>query len=269
MFQISKIMSHCYSTVSCNNGKMGYYYFIAFFSLLFHRYLSLRQLYLISSLSVTLYLFPLLPAQESCSRSLSRKLPLISLVLAADLAALCSSFGWFGGFWVCDWVEVVGCGRIMDCVWDWVLIWIEVLGWVLMAWFRWEVSHGDCAVFVVAVERWKRKVGGGWIVVFFFFFAGVGGYRLRSGGRGRLLGLGLCFFFFFLLPPTIVCGCGWWGNGGSGCCDGLVFFFFFFSLFCWGFWIWNLLVLLVLLIGVDVVAVVDDNGEEIIYYFNV
>ena len=62
------------------------------------------------------------------------------------------------------------------------------------------MSHGDFAIFVVAVERWKRKVGGGWIVVFFFFFAGVGGYRLRSGGRGRLLGLGLCFFFFFLLP---------------------------------------------------------------------
>ena len=33
--------------------------------------ISLRQLYLISSLSVTLYLFPLLLAQESCSRSLS------------------------------------------------------------------------------------------------------------------------------------------------------------------------------------------------------
>ena len=32
------------------------------------------------------------------------------------------------------------------------------------------MSHGDYAVFVVAVERWKRKVGGGWIVVFFFFF---------------------------------------------------------------------------------------------------
>ena len=29
------------------------------------------------------------------------------------------------------------------------------------------------------------------------------------------------------------------------------------------------LMLLLLLIGVDVVAVVDDNGKEIIYYFNV
>ena len=32
------------------------------------------------------------------------------------------------------------------------------------------MSHGDCAMFVVVVERWNRKVGGGWIVGFFFFF---------------------------------------------------------------------------------------------------
>ena len=50
--------------------------------------ISLRQLYLISSLSVTLYLFPLLPAQESCSRSLSRKLPLISPPHASVLVDL-------------------------------------------------------------------------------------------------------------------------------------------------------------------------------------
>ena len=31
------------------------------------------------------------------------------------------------------------------------------------------MSHGDCAMFVVVVERWKRKVGGGWIVGVFFF----------------------------------------------------------------------------------------------------
>ena len=54
-----------------NNCKIKYYYFIAFFSLFFHRYLSLCRLYLISSLSISLYLFPLLLAQESCSRSLS------------------------------------------------------------------------------------------------------------------------------------------------------------------------------------------------------
>ena len=231
-------MPHCYSTVSCNNGKMGYYYFIAFFSLLFRRYLSLRQLYLISYLSVTPYLFPLLPAQESFSRSLSRKLPPISPphfpVLAADLTSprrwshrlilhnsppisspqapvlvdlvgfgfwfrlrlwvvsQVTSMGWvevvgcgFDGLIRVIWVEVVGCGRIMDRVWDWVLIWVEVLGWASMAWFRWEVSHSDCAVFVFV----------------------VGGCRLRSGGRWRLLGPGLCFFF--LLPIAIVCGCGW------------------------------------------------------------
>ena len=70
------------------------------------------------------------------------------------------------------------------------------------------MSHGDCAVFVVVVERWKRKVGGGWIVGFFFFF--------------RLL--------------------------------------------------WRFLELeFVGVVAVDVVAVavVDDRGEEIIYYFNV
>ena len=92
------------------------------------------------------------------------------------------------------------------------------------------MSHGDYAVFVVAVERWKRKVGGGWIVV-----------------------------FFFLLPIAVVYGCGWWGNGGSGCCDGLVFFFF------------PLLLRFLDLefVGVVVVDVIDDKGEEIIYYFNV
>ena len=30
-----------------------------------------------------------------------------------------------------------------------------------------------------------------------------------------------------------------------------------------------MLLLLMLLIGIDVVAIVDDNGEKIIYYFNV
>ena len=29
------------------------------------------------------------------------------------------------------------------------------------------------------------------------------------------------------------------------------------------------LMLLLLLIGIDVIAIVDDNGKEIIYYFNV
>ena len=225
------------------------------FSLSSSIYISLRQLYLISSLSVTLYLFPLLPAQESCSRSLSRKLPLISPPHASVLVDLVG-FGfvigfWFGFrlwvvsqvtsmFWVevvgCDfdgliqviWVEVMGCGRIMDHVWDWVLIWIEVLGWALMAWFRWEVSHGDCAVFVVVIERWKRKVGGGWIVGF-----GCGWWLVvEKWWKTKVVRVWIVFFF--LLPVAVVCGCGWWGNGGNGCCCcvvmvwfGLVFFFFF------------------------------------------
>ena len=207
--------------------------------------------YLLSSLFVTLYLFPLLPAQESYSRSLLRKLPPISPphfpVLVADLASprrwsrhlilhnsppispphapisidlvdfgfwfglrlwvvsQATSMGWvevagcgFDGLIQVIWVEVVGCSQIMDRVWDWVLIWIEVQGWASMTWFRWEVSHGDCVVFVVVVERWKRKVGGGWIEGFFFFTV-VGGCQLRSGKRGRLLGPRLCFFFFFFL----------------------------------------------------------------------
>ena len=56
------------------------------------------------------------------------------------------------------------------------------------------MSHDDYVVFVAVVESWKRKVGGGYIVGFFFFLV-VGGCKLRSGGRVRLLGPGLCFFF--------------------------------------------------------------------------
>ena len=120
----------------------------------------------------------------------------------------------FDGLIQVIWVEVVGCSWIMDRVWDWVLIWIEILGWASMAWFRWEVSHSDCVVFVVVVERWKSQVGGGWIVGFIFvlFVCFVfcvcmcvcvcGGCRLKSGERGRLLGPEI--FFFFLLPWFMV-----------------------------------------------------------------
>ena len=60
----------------------------------------------------------------------------------------------------------------------------------------------------------------------FLFFPMVGGCQLRSGGRGRLLGL---------LTAVVICGCGWWGNGGSGCCCCVVMavvmvWFFFFPL---------------------------------------
>ena len=88
-----------------NNGKMGYYYFIAFFSLVFHIYLSLRWLSLISSLSITLYLFPLLLAQESCSRSLARKLPPVLPVLTASFSTTrCRSHHLMLRFWLIWWV---------------------------------------------------------------------------------------------------------------------------------------------------------------------
>ena len=76
------------------------------------------------------------------------------------------------------------------------------------------MSHSDCVVFVVVVERWKSQVGGGWIVGFIFvlFVCFVfcvcmcvcvcGGCRLKSGERGRLLGPEI--FFFFLLPWFMV-----------------------------------------------------------------
>ena len=151
-------MPHCYSIVSNmrrygqqwqngilsqvwdgtdNNGKMEYYYFIAFFSLLFHRYLSPSTLSYFFSLCHSLSL-PSPPCSRKllkitlkkvatdlaaslsspCHRSCQSS-PLISSPhspqLAADLAASCSSFGWFGGFWVCDWVLI------------WVMSWVEVV----------------------------------------------------------------------------------------------------------------------------------------------
>ena len=101
------------------------------------------------------------------------------------------------------------------------------------------MSHGDCAVFVVVIERWKRKVGGGWIVAFFFF---CWGWWLPVEKWQKRKVVGAWIVFFFLLPIAVVYGCGWWGNGGSGCCDGLVFFFFpsFVEVFgfgiCWCCW---------------------------------
>ena len=67
------------------------------------------------------------------------------------------------------------------------------------------MSHDDCVVFVAMVESWKRKVGGGYIVVFFFFLV-VGGCKLRSGGRVRLLGPGLCFFFSLMSWFVVMVG---------------------------------------------------------------
>ena len=85
------------------------------------------------------------------------------------------------------------------------------------------MSHGDCAVFVVVIERWKRKVGGGWIVGF-----GCGWWLVvEKWWKTKVVRVWIVFFF--LLPVAVVCGCGWWGNGGSGCycCVVMVWFFFF------------------------------------------
>ena len=107
---------------------------------------------------------------------------------------------------------------------------------------------------------------GWWRLICLFFYAVIGGCcQLRSGRKGRLFGPGLCFFY--LLPTAVVCGCGWWGNSGSGCCCCVVmvwFFFFFFPLL-----LRFLDLEFVGVVAVDVAVVVDDNGEEIIYYFNV
>ena len=68
-----------------------------------------------------------------------------------------------------------------------------------------------------------------WVFFFFFWlFAVVGGCRLRSGGRGRLLGARLCArarvcVCFF--PSTVVFGCGLWGNDSSGYCYCVVMVF--------------------------------------------
>ena len=220
-------------------------------------------------LSLSLFfLFPLLPAQESCSRSLSRKLPPISPphfpVLAVDLAASCSSFGWFGGFWVLIWVEVVG-GELGD---------FDGLGWSCGLWLRWVDSgdlgwgcglrsnHGSrlrlgfdlgwgsglsfdglisvrgesqwlCCVCVcgwwLPVEKWRKmKVVGAWIVFFFSSSYCHSLWLWMVGQRWKWL---------LLL-----------------CCDGLVFFFPFLLRFLD---LEFFVVVVVVVVVVDVIAVVD------------
>ena len=54
------------------------------------------------------------------------------------------------------------------------------------------MSHSDCVVFVVVVERWKSQVGGGWIVGFIFV-------------------LFVCFVFCVCICVCVcVCMCVWW-----------------------------------------------------------
>ena len=91
MFQISKIMPHYYSTVSNimrqygQQWQNGILLFFVFFSLLFHRYLSLSP----STLS---HFFSLCHSLSLPSPPCSRKLLKITLKkVAADLVALLSS----------------------------------------------------------------------------------------------------------------------------------------------------------------------------------
>ena len=149
-------MPYCYSTVSNmrrygQQWQNGILLFYCIFLSPLHRYLSLHRLYLISSLFVTFYLFPLLLAQESCLRSLSRKLSPISLpylpILTANLASphrwsrrlmlwfwliwwvlglwLGFDLGWGCGWWCCGSVCVCGCGEwqlvAMGFWWGWWL----------------------------------------------------------------------------------------------------------------------------------------------------
>ena len=67
------------------------------------------------------------------------------------------------------------------------------------------MSHGDCVVFVVVVERWKRKVGGGWIEGFFFFYCGWW-LPVEKWQKRKVVGAWIVFFFFFffLLPEFVV-----------------------------------------------------------------
>ena len=96
-----------------------------------------------------------------------------------------------------------------------------------------------CDWWLLPVEKWqKRKVVWAWIMLFF------------SSSYCRSLWLwmvGQQWKWLLLL-----------------CCDGLVFFFFFYPLL-----LRFLDLEFVAVVAVDVVTVVNDNGEEIIYYFNV
>ena len=62
---------------------------------------------------------------------------------------------------------------------------------------------------VLCLWLWLR-VGRGRLVVatlwVFFFFLVVGGCKLRSGGRVRLLGPGLCFFFSLMSWFVVMVG---------------------------------------------------------------
>ena len=162
---------------------------------------------------------------------------LIWWVLGFDL-------GWGCGWWV-RWLRWVGLKLWVMVSMDWfrwfgLRLWVAAGSWITVEigfWFglrlrvelRWldfgERWVNDCVVLVVVVESWKRKVGGGYIVGFFFFLV-VGGCKLRSGGRVRLLGPRLCFFFPWcrgLWLWLVGQQWRWWRWLLLLCSDGLVF----------------------------------------------
>ena len=227
---------------------MGYYYFIAFLSLLFHIYISLRWLYLISSLSVTLFSLPSSP----CSRKL---LKITLKKVAADLAASLSSprrrsRRLMLQFWLIWWV--LGFDLGWGCGW-WVrwLRWVGLKLWVVasMGWFGWFGLR-----LWVAAESWIASEIGFWFGLRFWvelrwldfgerwvtvtvlclcLWLVVAGWEVaEEEGCWGLDCVCVCVCFFF---SSSCCRSLWlWMVGQRWkwflllCCDGLVFFFFFF-----------------------------------------
>ena len=119
MFQISKIMPHCYTVSNMRRYGQQWQNGILLFYCIF-----LSPLPLISLFPSTLsYFFSLCHSLSLPSPSCSRKLPPISPVLTADLAASFSTTRHWSHrlmlqFWLIWWVWVC----------DWVFIWVKVVG---------------------------------------------------------------------------------------------------------------------------------------------
>ena len=171
-----------------------------------------------------------------------------------------ASMGWFRWFGLTLWVAP------RSWIASEIGFWFGLRFWVELQWL--DFGERRVTVTVLCLWLWLRGGRGRLVVarlwVFFFFFSygwwlPVEKWRKRKVVRSSYCCRNLWLWMVGQQWKWLLLLC------CDVCCDGLVFFF---PLFCWGFWIWNLLVVL-LLIGVDVVAVVDDNREEIIYYFNV
>ena len=179
------------------------------------------------------------------------------------------------------------------------------LGWSCGLWLRW-IDLGDlgwgCGLRSDHGSRLRLGFDLDWVSRLSFddlismrgesrWLCCVCGYGWEVGKEGWWW-LDCGVFFFFLLWLVVV---GWEVAEKEGCWGLDCVFFFSFSSCCRSLWLWMvgqqwkwllllccdgcyddlvfffslvllLLMLLLLLIGVDVV---DDNGEEIIYYFNV